>query len=127
MCIRDSVEPHGTLIVEGKKKAMVKSRRFLEYANKPLLLIESKRALGIIEYGEPQEIDWKAFEKYRDVHRVTKEEAERWGWTKYETLWMYPIRVLKVFDRPIEVDYPAGPQVFVSIEKIKLKGGETGA
>jgi len=57
------VPPHGKLMVEGDKTAIVKSIKLEKHIGKPLLLISGKKANGIIVLKEPKEINLTEFRK----------------------------------------------------------------
>ena len=114
------VEPHGRLIWEGKKQVMVKSRRYESHEDEPLLLIEDGYAYGTITLRNPREITWDQFDELQPKHRISREEAERWGWTKYEKLWAYDIEVQDRFAEPIPVEVPRGVQTFVEVRHLRI-------
>ncbi len=108
------VSPHGSLVISGEKTHIVKKRLFGGMINRPLVLVEDKVALGIIELGEPEKIDKNEFIRTYNKHRVSEEEAEKW-WGSFRYLYLYPVKVLFKFEEPIEVDVPRGVQTFVDV------------
>ena len=114
------VSPHGTLIMKGEKTLVIKSKKYTEHINEPLLLIEDKKALGIIRLDEPEEITQEQFKQLREYHKITDEEADRWSFSKKDKLYSYHVSVLKQFSTPISVEYPRGAQVFIKPENIVL-------
>jgi hypothetical protein len=114
------VEPHGRLIWEMKKTVTVKSRRYESHENEPLLLVEDGYAYGTIILRNPREITWQQFDELQPKHRISREEAERWGWTKYEKLWAYDIEVQDRFTEPIYVKVPQGVQTFVEVRHLRF-------
>lgn len=111
------VKPYGSLIYSGDKTHIVKKRIFTKMINIPLVLIEDKRALGIILLKEPKKINKKEFIETYDLHRIPIEDAEKW-WGDFDVLFLYPLRIIKLFDSPIPVDVPKGVQTFISDVKI---------
>lgn len=111
------VYPHGSLIINGEKILLVKSRPFTKIINKKLLLIENKLALGYIILTNMYPINKKEFNKLKYKHLITNQERIKWWPNKYE-FYAYPIKIIKIFKHPIKVDYPTGPQVTVKPENI---------
>lgn len=105
------VRPHGTLIAQGLKKAVVKSRRF-RIEDEPLFLVEDGRVLGVLVLGEPKPIDLEDFRRLRRVHRVSEEERRRW-WPEHRELWLYPVRSFQPLSMPYAVDVPRGVQTII--------------
>lgn len=106
------VAPHGRLVWEGKKTAMVKTREYTKYINQPLWLISEGKVWGIVQYKEPRKITWEEFLELQPFHAITEQEAIEWGW-KGKELYYYPLVLLEKFDQPLECKYKLGPQVFV--------------
>ncbi|MEM5852929.1 MAG: hypothetical protein QXG39_02110 [Candidatus Aenigmatarchaeota archaeon] len=108
------VYPHGSLIAEGLKRAILKKRRY-HIENELLYLIEGNRILGKIVLGAPKQIRSKAeFMSLFPEHRVTPEEALRW-WKTLRGLYFYPIKELILFKRPRKIELPRGVQTFVVV------------
>lgn len=112
------VKPHGSWIISGEKPLLVKSIRLKHVPGKLLLLIESKRALGIIKLGEPRPITLKQFRRLRSKHKIT--EKERLKWWKGRKLYAYDIKIIKKFKKPRKINYPQGPQVVVRPKLIRF-------
>ena len=111
------VSPHGDLIAEGTKTALVKSRRYyMEDEN--LLVVQSKRALGVIKLAPPQVITLAGFRRARGRHLVSEDERRLW-WPRKATFYLYNILEFHPLHAPVAVEYPRGPQVFVRSENIK--------
>lgn len=106
------VHPHGTYIVKGLKKIIIKSKKYIECVGKTLLLIENKLALGfiVIDYVAPLTI--AQFEKKFRSHRITPNEREKW-WPNHEILYEYKITHKHIFHNAIPIKYPQGPQTFI--------------
>jgi len=114
------VKPHGELIASGKKKLIVKSKRFESHINEPLYLLEDNLCWGIISLQAPEKISWEKFLELQEKHLISEEEVEDWNWNR-NNLYAYEFQVLKVFDPPLPVKVPKGVQVFVSSKKLKWK------
>lgn len=112
------VEPHGTYIVDGSKKLIIKSKNFSRIIDRPLLLIQRKRALGIIYIDDIKEIDLQEFNQKRDLHLITDQERVKW-WPNKKVFYEYHIsKKRQIFIAPIPIEYSTGPQVFVKIENV---------
>jgi len=105
------VPPHGRLIWEGKKKAIVKTRRY--NINENLILVSGKYAYGIISMGPPVPITKKEFDALRHKHQITEEEFKKWGW-KGKQLYYYPVSLVEKFIPPKKVKLKRGTQSFIS-------------
>ncbi|HDN73723.1 MAG TPA: hypothetical protein ENG16_01695, partial [Archaeoglobus sp.] len=104
------VPPHGRLIWEGKKKAIVKTRKY--DINENLILVSGKYAYGIISIGPATPISKKEFDALRNKHRITEEEFKKWGW-KGKQLYYYPISLVEKFIPPKKVKIKRGTQSFI--------------
>lgn len=113
------VDPHGSYISEGIKTHLVKARRY-QMANEKLLVIQQKQALAVIEVGEPVKITPRQFKARRGHHLVTEVERKRW-WPGKRAFYYYPIQRVRRLRRPVPIDYPQGPQVFVRKENITVR------
>ena len=114
------VRPHGTLIANGQKIWIVKSVNFRNISHKPLLLVENKRALGIIWLGDSFEISISKFKKTYKKHLISEKERKKW-WTGHKKLYVFPVQKIQIFSKPRRVDYPAGTQTFVKPEHLHRK------
>lgn len=112
------VPPHGDFIIEGRKKVLVKSRRY-RMSGERLLVIQQKKALGIIVLGEPREIPLSEFARWRPAHLVSEAERKKW-WGGKKRFWLFPVRRLRRLRAPIPVSYLNGAQVFARRQNIKV-------
>src|SRR5437868_12655532 len=112
------VEPHGTYIYDGSKTMIIKSLKLHDISHKPLLLIQNKEALGIIYLDDYVEINLREFNKLRKFHKITEDERKLW-WRDKVRLYKYNIIKIKLFDIPIPIAYPKGPQVLIKPENIQ--------
>lgn len=110
------VYPHGSYIADGTKKFIIKSKHYIKCVNKPLLLIENKKALGIIVIEFMGSINLKQFNEKQNLHKISERERKEW-WPGYRTLYSYAV-VHKTIFTPISVEYPPGPQAFIKPENI---------
>jgi hypothetical protein len=105
------VPKHGTMIKEGKKKSIVKSKRFM-IAGEPHILVEDKKALGILIPSEGKEISLDTFKKNFRLHQITEEERKKW-WPKDRKLYEWLISEWLPFKEPETVELPKGVQTFI--------------
>jgi uncharacterized protein YecE (DUF72 family) len=113
------VKPHGSYIIDGSKKIIVKSKLFNSAINRPLLLIQQKEALGIIYLNRVSEITLQEFNRKGNLHLITDQERRKW-WPNKRVFYEYNISRVSKFAAPVPIDYSTGPQVFVKISSIKL-------
>jgi len=106
------VEPHGKLLVDGKKTLMVKSIRLKDIQNKPWLIIQGDEALGVVMFGKAEQISLEEFEELRDEHKISEEEREKW-WPEKRTFYKYKPLVVYRFKKPAKVVREKGPQVII--------------
>jgi len=112
------VSPHGKLIWNRKKTAILSSRLTKKYIGVPVYFIEGDKALGIIEIKKPRKINLEEARKLRTKHKVSDEEMKRW-WTRKKTLYYYPIELISKFDPPKEIVRPKGAQVWLQMVTFK--------
>lgn len=112
--------PYGTYIRSHTKTLIVKSKRLPKLSLKPLLLIENKLGLGIIQLSDPVQITLEEFNKNRKHHLITDSDRLEW-WPNYFTLYSYTITSISMFKHPILLDYGPGPQITIKPENIYLK------
>jgi hypothetical protein len=115
------VPPHGGYIVSGKKKVLVKSKRY-HMENEVLLVVEKKTAIGTIVVGPPHKITLAQFKspKMRALHLVTEEERKRW-WGGKSQFNVYPVVKFRKLRAPVPVDYKQGAQVFVRKDSLRIR------
>jgi len=89
-------------------------------ANKPLLLIEDKIGLGIIELSEPVQITLNEFSKLQKYHQITESDRIKW-WPTYNILYAYTVTKRFFFKKKLFLDYKTGPQITVLPSNIVLK------
>jgi len=115
------VHPHGKLIWQGEKTLIVKTVKFQENINVPVLLVSpddggSAKIWAIIKLETPQPISWKEFEALRERHRISDEEVHDWNW-EGKDFYAYDFIVLHRLDRPIDIEVPRGVQTWFRLEK----------
>jgi len=115
------VPPHGDYIAEGRKTALVKSRRYY-MEDEVLLVVQSKRAIGTLVLAAPKAITLAEFRRKRHRHLVTEEERARW-WPRKTALYLYDILEFRPIAAPVPVEYPRGAQTFVRPTALRLARG----
>jgi uncharacterized protein YecE (DUF72 family) len=111
------IHPFGTYIVESIKSTIIKSVNLHNISHKPLLLVEDKKALGIIYLSEPWPINLQEFKKSYQEHRITEAERIEW-WKGKKTLYCYRITKRRLYDIPVNINYHPGPQIIIKPENI---------
>lgn len=114
------VKPFGTYIKNNIKVTIIKSINLHNISGKPLLLIEDKKALGIIYLSDPIEINIEQFKQKYNEHRITNSERIKW-WGKRKILYEYKIIKKDMYDIPLNINYYNGPQILVKPENIWQK------
>ena len=116
------VEPHGAMIADGRKRAIVKARR-LDLEGE-WVLVSGRQAYGIVGLGAPERVNAKDFDGRFDEHRVSTREREKW-WATYEHLWLYPVASMKAYKSPKPVVLPQGVQTIIQQVEYKDADRET--
>ena len=106
------VPPHGTWLVEGRKKAILKSKPFA-IAEEWLAIIEDQELLGVARFSSPLEIPRGKVSEFYALHQVSPEELEKW-WPEADPLYLYLVEELRAYPTPIRIDVPPGVQTFLS-------------
>ena len=107
---------------------LIKSIKLISAINKPLLLIQSKEALGIIKLKKAKPINLVQFVKLKNKHKITEKERKKW-WKGKRILYSYEVIIVKNYvslckrspcKKSKKIQYPIGPQVFIKPENIKF-------
>jgi len=111
------VPPHGEMIREGKKTAIIKSKPF--GVKGFYLLCEGDRVLGYIRLKDrydgnpyPKRISLDEFRKLRNEHQISDEERKAW-WGDTGWLYYYPIREFIPLPEPKRYKFKKGVQTFI--------------
>lgn len=112
--------PYGTLIINQTKSLVIKSKKFTTISNQPLLLIENKKGLGLIELDIPEQIDLIKFNKLAKLHKISSSDRKEW-WGDKKIFYSYKVLWIKKFSKSILLDYGLGPQVTVNLSNILVK------
>ncbi|MEM4531538.1 MAG: MBL fold metallo-hydrolase [Thermofilaceae archaeon] len=113
------VPPHGSWLISGEKKAVLKSRPF-QMANEWLAIIEDQILLGVAKFSEPIKVPRAKVKEFYPLHRVSEEEIESW-WPDAETLYMYMVTDVLAYPAPIQFDTPPGVQTFIAEVELPAK------
>jgi len=90
-------------ILNGKKKAIVKTRR---YDTKDFyLLANDEKGFGYIRLQEPKKIDLEDFDKLYNFHLISEEERKKY-WNDAKSFYFYLIRDFIPFEEPIKISLP---------------------
>ena len=116
-------EPHGQMIEEGTKKAIVKAKKFI--VGNFNVLVSGKKAYGFIRLKEPKQIDLENFEELRKSHQVSEQERLAW-WKDKEKLYFYEIRDFIPLEESEEVSVPKDVQIFIPEVRLKEEELEEG-
>ena len=108
------VPNHGTMILEGKKKMIVKSKPF-KILGETFILVERDNALGEITIKEMKEFPIEDFYKMNDLHRISEVERKKW-WPDAKTFYSYSFS-FKPYDEPRKVVLKKGIQTFIASVK----------
>jgi site-specific DNA-adenine methylase len=106
------VPPHGEMVWNGRKSAVVKSKPFESLQKTFTFLCSGKRCYGMIRFKEPKEITIDEFERLYKKHRISEKERETW-WPRKEKLYLYEVRDFFRFKSPFMVKVPQGVQTFI--------------
>jgi len=105
--------PHGRLIWDGKKTAIIKSIKLKSHIDKPLYLLSGDVGYGIIKMTPPREINLEQFNSSYDKHQISEEERKRW-WPDAKILYFYPVSFIRRWDHPKRWKKQQGAQLFVN-------------
>lgn len=103
--------PHPQWIWGGKKKLIIKARKFFKQINRPLVLCGPRFMWGIIALENPRDISLVDFVQLKKEHLISEEERHKW-WPDKQLLYSYRF-TFKKFDKPIPWNPPKGVQTFV--------------
>jgi len=109
--------PHGELLWNGKKSAMVKSIK-IGHINEPVYLLSGKYCYGIINVDEPKQINLNQFKSLANKHQITDTERQKW-WPNKDVLYYYPIKFVRRWEVPKEWQVKKGAQIWV--ENVKFE------
>lgn len=88
--------PHGNLIHEGLKDALLTIKDEPAFHDSSLILLEGGKAYGEIVLKSPREIDMAGFKKYQSSHRVSDDEREKW-FGSASRFYLWPIKIIKMY------------------------------
>ncbi len=123
--------PHASLIVDGRKTAIISEKLFSDKIGQPLIFFESSEegfgdAYGTLIINEPEEIDLEQFQDRRNQHRITDEERKR-NWPGAKRLLFYRFKVVGTFSRPRKVKVSTIKRVQLSEDEVgKIDSGDLG-
>ena len=101
------LNPHGTMVYKGEKKAIVTCEKFAKYVDIPIYLIEDDLALAIIRIKPAKEINKEDFKKLSKFHLISEKEREE-IWPYEEVFYYYKIEVISKFSPGKKIIKPDG-------------------
>lgn len=116
------VEPHGKLIYDRKKTAIVKVKNF-DIGGEYFILVSDKKAYGYIQCSKGEEINLEGFKKRDKEHLISEVERKKW-WPFKKTFYIYKILAFTSYDKPKDIILERGVQTFieeVEFQKLHLK------
>jgi len=105
-------DPHAELIWKGKKKYIVKAKKYMKMIDRLLYVCDDKNAYGIIRLKKPFMINLKEFNNFKSQHLVSNEERKKW-WGNKRYLFMYPFDIIEKFKKPRKIKVERGTQTFI--------------
>jgi len=106
------VSPYGSYVAQNKKSTLIKSIKLHDISHKPLLLVEDKKALGIIYLSDPEKINLTQFKERYKQHHITDNDRIKW-WGHKKSLYQYAITKKHIYHTSININYHQGPQVLI--------------
>jgi len=107
------VKPHASMIADGTKTLIVKSKKFEKYLGQEVYFLEENHVYGILKLltveGPVPIGDVK--EKLFKQHKILPEDWKKW-WPKVKECYVYTFELVATFDPPKEVVKPHGIQVW---------------
>jgi len=108
-----------SLLSQGRKKILVKSKPF-KISGSDKLLITRNKAYGIISVSAPRQINVKQFADLESEHGITAKKRKA-TWPTRKKFWAYKVLSLKVFATPISIEPVSGNNVVVNGVKLKIE------
>jgi hypothetical protein len=118
--------PHAQLTVNHQKHMNVRLKYFPNIVDKPLLMIQDKKAYGIIKLTKIITItSVQQFKSLFPIHKISENERKNW-WphkspSKKTPFYGYVIKLIKKLKKPVPVDWKQGPRIFIKPESLKFK------
>lgn len=97
--------PHGQLIQQHKKKAILSVTKDEEHIKVPIYIIQGDKIWAEVVLAPPVAITVADFRKSRAEHRVSDAEMRRWGW-RGQQLYLYYFQSVETYDPPLEIEQP---------------------
>lgn len=108
-----------SLLAQGRKKILVKSKPF-RISGSDKLLITRNKAFGIIKVSAPKQINIKQFSDLESEHGITAKKRKA-VWPTRKKFWAYKVLSLKVFATSIPIEPITGNKVVVKGVKLKIE------
>ena len=117
--------PHAQLLINHQKRMNVRAKHFPNILNQQLLLVQDKKAFGLIKITKIVPItSLHQFLSLYPLHKISEKERKDW-WKKIPTkkhpFYGYIIQIIKKFPKPVQVDWIQGPRIFIKPDNITFK------
>lgn len=106
------VPPHGEMMWNRNKMAVVESRKYTALNGKPVFICAGNRCYGVAQFKKPIEITIEEFCELRSKHLITAAERDAW-WPESSIFYYYELSNLFPFDEPRMVNPPKEVNSFI--------------
>lgn len=106
--------PHGELIQQRKKKAILSVVKNEEHIKVPIYIIQGDKIWAKVVLAPSVAITASDFRKSRAEHHISDAERGEWG-RRGEQLYLYYFQLLEVYDPPLEIERPEGERWVESV------------
>jgi len=110
-------EPHSKLIYNGRKKIIMKAKRYSKMEMKPLIWFSDSKAYGFLKLRSPKVVSLDEFHDLAEKHLVTEKERKKW-WPDIKRFYSYEFNILDKFKEPKPFKPPKGTQTFLKDVKL---------
>lgn len=117
------VPPHGQLIQQRKKRAIVSAVKDEKHIKIPVYVISGGEVWAKVVLAPPVAITASDFRKSRAEHRISDAEVERWGW-RGKQLYLYYFQSVEAYDPPLEIEQFKGTQRWIESVEFKDEASE---
>ena len=116
-------EPHGRLIADGKKSAVLQGRR-IGLESGPVVVVSGHYAYGEALFDAPAILEFDEVDHLFSWHRVTAAERKRW-WPKKRVLFVYKLVWWRPYQEKLEVKLP--DKIRTYIDRVEfVEAGDAG-
>lgn len=108
-------EPHAEMFAKGIDPLNIRAKYLPSIVNKNLLVVQNKKAYGIIKFTSIHQIHRKDLGKFG---YFTKQEIKDWFPNKNSKLYLYEAQAIRIFKKPKCVNYPTGARILIKPENV---------